>query len=62
LDKLVLETDSPYLSPVPYRGKRNEPSYIALVANRIAELKSETLEEVKMATTNNAKTIFKKSI
>lgn len=59
LDKLVLETDSPYLSPVPHRGKRNEPAYVELVANRIAELKSISVEEVKKSTTSNAKTIFK---
>ena len=59
LEKLVLETDSPYLSPVPNRGKRNEPAYVELVANRIAELKSISLEEVKQATTTNAKAIFK---
>lgn len=59
LDKLVLETDSPYLSPVPHRGKRNEPAYVELVANRIAELKSISVEEVKAATSNNAIEIFK---
>jgi TatD DNase family protein len=59
LDKLVLETDSPYLSPVPHRGKRNEPAYVALVAKRIAELKSISEDEVKEATTRNAKSIFK---
>lgn len=58
LEKLVLETDSPYLSPVPHRGKRNEPAYIELVAKRIAELKSISIEEVKEATTNNSETIF----
>ena len=58
MDKLVLETDSPYLSPVPHRGKRNEPAYVELVANRIAELKSISVEEVKEATTKNAKAIF----
>ena len=58
LDKLVLETDSPYLSPVPHRGKRNEPAYVELVANRIAALKSMSIEDVKKATTNNAMRIF----
>lgn len=55
---LVLETDSPYLAPVPYRGKRNEPSYIPIVARRIAELKSTTVDEVKRVTTANAVTLF----
>lgn len=52
LSTIVLETDSPYLAPVPHRGKRNEPSYIPLVAERIAELKSITLEEVQVSTKN----------
>ena len=54
LEHLVLETDSPYLAPVPYRGKRNEVSYIELVAKRIAELKQITFEEVVKQTTTNA--------
>ena len=58
LEHLVLETDSPYLSPVPHRGKRNEPSYVELVANRIAELKQLELDEVKNITTDNANSIF----
>lgn len=59
LDHLVLETDSPYLAPVPHRGKRNEPAYIPLVADKIAALKRVTVEEVKRITTQNALTIFK---
>ena len=51
---LVLETDSPYLAPVPYRGKRNEVSYIELVAQRIGDLKQISKEEVIKATTKNA--------
>ena len=58
LEKLVLETDSPYLSPVPHRGKRNEPAYVELVATRIAELKDVNVDQVKEVTTNNAKEIF----
>lgn len=54
LEHLVLETDSPYLAPVPYRGKRNEVAYIELVAKRIAELKQITFEEVVKQTTTNA--------
>lgn len=58
LKHLVLETDSPYLAPVPNRGKRNEPSYLELVSNRIAELKNISIEEVKEQTTLNAKNLF----
>lgn len=58
LDNLVLETDAPYLSPVPYRGKRNESSYITLVAEKIAEVKGLELEAVADATTRNADSIF----
>ncbi|REA64283.1 hydrolase TatD [Dyadobacter luteus] len=54
LKHLVLETDSPYLAPVPYRGKRNEVSYIEIVAQRIGDLKQISKEEVIVATTENA--------
>lgn len=59
LKHLVLETDSPYLAPVPHRGKRNEPSYAALVAKRIAEMKGISVEEVEKATDENALRLFK---
>lgn len=58
LEHLVLETDSPYLAPVPYRGKRNEPSYIPLVVQRISELKKVSVEEIKNVTTQNALSLF----
>jgi TatD DNase family protein len=58
LEHLVLETDSPYLAPVPHRGKRNEPSYIPIVASRLAELKSVTMDEVRRVTTANALNLF----
>jgi len=58
LENLVLETDAPYLSPVPYRGKRNESSFIVHVAQKIAELKGISIEEVNEITTANAKKIF----
>ena len=58
LDKLLIETDCPYLAPHPYRGKRNEPAYVKLVAEQIAELKGISLEEVAKATTENAKKLF----
>lgn len=62
LEHLVLETDSPYLAPVPHRGKRNEPSYIPLVANRIAEIKQCPVEDVRAATTRNALSLFKSTL
>lgn len=58
LDRLLIETDCPYLAPHPYRGKRNEPSYVKLVAEQIAEIKQLTIEEVSKATTENAKKLF----
>jgi TatD DNase family protein len=58
LESLLLETDAPFLPPVPHRGKRNEPSYIPLVAQKIAEIKVLTLEEVAEATTRNAGQLF----
>ena len=58
LDALVLETDSPYLTPVPFRGKRNESSYLTYIAAKIAEIKGLAIEEVALATTNNSKKIF----
>lgn len=58
LNHLVLETDSPYLAPVPHRGKRNESSYIPLVAECIAQIKGITVEEVADVTTRNAVSIF----
>lgn len=58
LEHLVLETDSPYLAPVPHRGKRNESSYIRLIADKIAEIKNVSLEEVAVVTTENSKKIF----
>ncbi|MBW3114697.1 MULTISPECIES: TatD family hydrolase [Bacillaceae] len=58
LEKLLIETDCPYLAPHPYRGKRNEPAYVKLVAEQIAELKEVSLEEVEKMTTENAKKLF----
>jgi TatD DNase family protein len=59
LDHMVLETDSPYLTPVPLRGKRNESSYIKYVAEKLAEVKGVSIEEVAAVTTANAQKIFK---
>lgn len=58
LDHLLLETDAPFLPPVPYRGKRNQSSYIPIIANNIAMLKEINLEEVAKITTKNAKFLF----
>ncbi len=58
LKHLVLETDSPYLAPAPYRGKRNESSYIKIIAERLAEIKGVSLEEIAVITTENANKIF----
>jgi TatD DNase family protein len=59
MNRLVLETDSPYLAPVPYRGKRNEPSYIPIIANKLAEIYNTHVEEIAKITTDNARNIFK---
>jgi TatD DNase family protein len=58
IEDIVLETDSPYLAPMPYRGKRNESSYITLIAKKVAELKNISIEEVENITTKNANFIF----
>lgn len=58
LEQIVLETDAPFLAPHPYRGKRNEPAHLRLVAEKIAEIKELPFEEVAMATTENAKGLF----
>jgi TatD DNase family protein len=55
LDRLLVETDAPYLAPVPYRGKRNEPAYVVETAKRLAELREESFETVATATTANWK-------
>lgn len=59
IDKLVIETDAPYLSPTPYRGKRNESAYVQYVAEKIAEVKGMDKEEVGEITSSNALKIFK---
>jgi len=58
MEWLVLETDAPYLSPVPYRGKTNEPSYMIQVAMKLAEIKNLPLHEIASITTNNAEKLF----
>lgn len=61
LDRLVLETDAPYLTPHPHRGKRNETAYTRLVADKLAHIFNLSVEEVARTTTDNAKTLFKLS-
>ena len=58
IDDLVVETDCPWLTPVPYRGKRNEPAHVRLVAEKIAQIKHLTLEEVAAATAAQARRLF----
>jgi len=57
-ERYLIETDCPFLAPVPRRGKRNEPSYVAAVAERVAELRGETLQEVALTSTRNAAALF----
>lgn len=59
LGQIVLETDAPFLTPTPHRGKRNEPSYVKFVAEKIAELKGVSIEEIAAVTTENAKKLYK---
>ncbi len=58
VDKMILETDAPYLAPVPHRGKRNEPAYVGHVAARLAEVKEMSGEEVESVTSSNALNLF----
>ena len=58
-ERILLETDSPYLTPVPYRGKRNESSYIPLIAARLAELTGRDMAEIAETTTENAQKLFR---
>lgn len=60
-DRLLVETDSPYLAPTPFRGKRNEPAYTAYTAKRLAELLEMSTEEISILTTSNFRTLFKKA-
>ena len=61
LDRILLETDSPYLAPEPYRGKKNEPSYVAHVAAKLAEVKQVGVGEIETATTDNFFRLFSKA-
>ena len=57
-ERILLETDAPYLTPVPFRGKENQPAYVKYVAEEIASLRGISVEEVAQITTENAKTVF----
>ena len=59
LDRVLIETDCPYLAPVPYRGKRNEPGYVSHVATTLAEVKGLSIEEVATATWRNTEQLFR---
>ena len=58
LDMLLSETDAPYVTPAPHRGKRNEPAYVEYVVRRIAEIRGEDLEKVRSQIMANAKRVF----
>lgn len=58
LDKILVETDAPYLAPVPHRGKRNEPSFVKYVGEKIAEIRGEPVEKISAAVLNNTKQLF----
>lgn len=59
LERMFVETDSPYLTPVPHRGKRNEPAYVRLVAETVAQIKTLALQEVARITTTNVRALFR---
>ena len=61
LDRILIETDSPYLAPIPYRGKQNEPKYVVEVAQQVAELKGVSVEEVAQTTADNFHRLFTKA-
>lgn len=58
LESILIETDAPYLTPIPFRGKRNEPAYVKYVAEKVAEIKGVPIEDVEAVTTQNAKRLF----
>ncbi len=59
LERMFVETDSPYLTPVPHRGKRNEPAYVRFVADMVAKVKTVSLEDVARTTTSNVHELFR---
>ena len=61
MDRILLETDSPYLAPEPYRGKKNEPAYVAHIAAKLAEVKQVGVADIEEATTDNFFCLFSKA-
>lgn len=61
LDKILLETDSPYLAPIPYRGKENEPAYVVKTAEKLAEIRKEKIEDIATITTENFYRLYQKA-
>jgi TatD DNase family protein len=61
LNRLLIETDSPYLAPMPHRGKTNQPSYVRFVATELADLRGDSLANIANATTENFFTLFKRA-
>lgn len=59
LDRIVLETDCPYMAPDPFRGKRNDPGYLFRMAEKLAEIRGVDVEEIKMITTENGKRLYR---
>ena len=59
LERIVLETDCPYMAPVPFRGKRNDPGYLYRMAEKLAEIRGISVEEVHAATTENGKRLYR---
>jgi TatD DNase family protein len=55
---MLIETDAPYLAPVPYRGKRNEPAYVVQVAEAVAQIRNDSVEHIADITTRNARELF----
>ena len=62
MDKIILETDAPYLAPEPFRGRRNNSAYLSYVAEKIAEIKGISKQEVIEKTSHNACTLYKKLV
>ena len=60
LDKLLVETDSPFLAPIPMRGKKNEPSFLKYTAEKLADIKNLSSDEIKKTTTKNFNNLFSK--
>jgi TatD DNase family protein len=58
MDRILLETDSPYMAPVPHRGKRNEPAFLVFTAEKLAEMYGVTVDQLSRMTTDNARMLF----